>query len=578
MHYSSWRSGDSLVRGLLLSRWCVDLVVRRSGMSKRGLWAVGTAGSVLAAVLAGWLVGGWGGGFATRVADDVGLLLFAAVASGCCFVAAAAAGPRARERWSWMALAGGLAAWSVGEIVWCYYELVRRLPQTPFPSFADAGYLLFPMGAAAALLLFPVARVHQSRSRLLLDGLVASGSLFIVSWVTVLGSVYRAGGGNGLAFGVSLTYPVADLVLVSMTVMVLARAHATHRAPLWFVAAGVVLMSISDSWFAYLTATDPYQTGDLIDLGWVGAFLLFALAALCSTRGGSSDEHGGADPRGVSAPMPSRAWLPYLPLLLACAAGVDRALPTLRSGPAPLVGAVVVVSVLVRQFVTVTDNHKLLRTVAHQAFHDPLTGLANRALFADRLDRAVELQRRDLRPLTVLVIDLDGFKAINDHHGHHTGDELLIRVAERLNACLRITDPIARLGGDEFAVLIEDAPATAAMASQRILDAFSVPFVVDGRTLSVSASIGLATAASHHTPITADALLREADLAMYDTKRDRTSAVHRQPVPPSLTPRTLEQITDPPGSRHRPLTPPAPETEIKLCAPRPGRVEDPWQA
>jgi diguanylate cyclase (GGDEF)-like protein len=490
-------------------------------MSTWRLRAVATAGAGLWAVLAGWLVGGWGGEFATRVADDLGLLLFASFAAGCCFVAAA--GARAgRERWSWMALGAGLVAWSAGEVAWCCYEIVRRLPQTPFPSWADAGYLLFPVGAGAALMLFPTGRAHQSRSRLLLDGVVASGSLFVVSWVTVLGRVYRAGGGDGFVLGVSLAYPAADLALVTMTVLVLARAHTAHRVPLGLMAAGVTLMSFSDSWFAYLTATDPYQTGDLIDLGWVGAFVLFALAALSSTGGGTSRGHDRDAPEPTVAP--SRAWLPYLPLLLACVVGVDRALPVLRSGPVPLVGAVVVISLLARQFVTVADNHRLLRTIAHQAFHDPLTGLANRALFADRLNRAVELQRRELRPLGVLVIDLDDFKAINDRYGHHCGDELLIRVAERLNACLRPTDTVARLGGDEFAVLIEDESDVTALAGQRIRAAFEPAFVLDGRSLTVSASIGMATAVGHSHAVTPEALLRAADLAMYGSKRDRVPA------------------------------------------------------
>jgi diguanylate cyclase (GGDEF)-like protein len=126
------------------------------------------------------------------------------------------------------------------------------------------------------------------------------------------------------------------------------------------------------------------------------------------------------------------------------------------------------------------------------------------------------------------MIDLNDFKLVNDRHGHHAGDELLIRVAERLTGCLRTTDTVARLGGDEFAVLIEDEPDAAALAAGRVRDAFGPVFVVDGRPLRVTASIGLACTAGHAVEVTAESLLKDADLAMYAVKRE-----HATTEPPS---------------------------------------------
>jgi diguanylate cyclase len=158
------------------------------------------------------------------------------------------------------------------------------------------------------------------------------------------------------------------------------------------------------------------------------------------------------------------------------------------------------------------------RELRHLAFHDPLTGLANRALFTDRLDHAIELHRRELRPLAVLLLDLDDFKHVNDSLGHPVGDELLIRVAERLRASLRAVDTVARLGGDEFAVLIEGGDIDPRRVADRVQASFEMPFDVGVESLRMQASIGLATDSPELRELTAIDLLRYADLAMYQAK------------------------------------------------------------
>ncbi len=479
-------------------------------MPKRGVGLTAGLGAVLVLVFAAWLQGQWGSGFTTRVVDDLGLLGFGVFASVCCFRAARRS--RGRQRAAWFALAAGLGGWSAGEGVWCYYELWQRLPQSPFPSPADAGFLLFPVGAAAALLLFPTGRRSQSRTGLL-DGVIVAGSLFLVSWVTVLGRVYQAGGADPFAFVVSLAYPVGDLVLVTVAVLMVSRARTAQRLTLALLTAGITLMALSDSVFAYLIATNAYVTGSLMDVGWLAAFLLFGLAAMSST-----DEPSSKD-RVVTAPGRGQLWLPYVPLGLAAVVGLPLVLRDWQSGAVLGVALLLVVVVLVRQFVTVAENRKLLGTVAHQAFHDPLTGLANRALFTDRLDHAVQLQRRDMRPLAVLSLDLDDFKLVNDSLGHPAGDDLLIRVAERLVGCLRGSDTVARLGGDEFAVLIEEGADSPSVVAERVGEAFRAPFVIDGHTLTVRPSIGLASASADAAQVSAEGLLKQADVAMYSAKR-----------------------------------------------------------
>jgi len=163
-------------------------------------------------------------------------------------------------------------------------------------------------------------------------------------------------------------------------------------------------------------------------------------------------------------------------------------------------------------------NHaRALDDVAHEAFHDSLTGMPNRALFLDRLSFAVGRASRSGNPVGVLFIDIDDFKTINDSLGHRAGDELLQAVAARLEACLRPSDTIARLGGDEFAVLIEEIEDTAdaAKAASRMLDSLADPIAIEGRKVYVGASVGIAAG-----PEDAETLLRDADLAMYRAKAE----------------------------------------------------------
>lgn len=165
----------------------------------------------------------------------------------------------------------------------------------------------------------------------------------------------------------------------------------------------------------------------------------------------------------------------------------------------------------------VSERHELQHQLLHQAFHDPLTGLANRALFEDRVGHALARTDRSRETLAVLFIDLDDFKIINDTMGHRVGDSLLTAVAERLAEYTRPRDTIARLGGDEFAVLLEaeNTHPAAESVAHRLIEAFRSPFNAGGHRVSVTGSIGLAYATGG---IQVDELLRNADMAMYAAK------------------------------------------------------------
>ncbi len=166
----------------------------------------------------------------------------------------------------------------------------------------------------------------------------------------------------------------------------------------------------------------------------------------------------------------------------------------------------------------VTDRKSLQDELAHQAFHDSLTGLSNRAVFRDRIEHALPRGTRHDSRLAVLLLDLDGFKTVNDSLGHDAGDELLIAVGRRLKACGRSSDTVARIGGDEFGVLLEDEvdEARARSVADRLLSEFTTPFEVRGRELFVRSSIGIALSVPGASKT--DELIRNADAAMYAAK------------------------------------------------------------
>jgi len=166
----------------------------------------------------------------------------------------------------------------------------------------------------------------------------------------------------------------------------------------------------------------------------------------------------------------------------------------------------------------ITARHELEQRLLGQAFHDELTGLANRALFRDRVEHALARRLSERQLVGLLFLDLDRFKAVNDSFGHTAGDRLLVAIAARLRAAIRPEDTIARFGGDEFAVLLESAssPHDVLAMAERISAIFDLPFRVEERDITVRSSIGVVIAAAGHR--TADDLLRDADVAMYRAK------------------------------------------------------------
>jgi diguanylate cyclase len=469
---------------------------------------------VLTGLLLLVVLGAYGTHHVNRTFTDLGQSGIALLAAVNCALAARSSSGRLRVAWG--GLAGAALSWGVGQAVWSWYELVLHTA-TPFPGLADLGFLGFPLGALIGLAVFPSNVSHADRWRMTLDGLITAGAIGIVSWATTLGAVVHAGADSLLGLSVSVAYPASDIALLVVCVLVLSRSRA-HRVPLAFVAAGLALMAAGDSGFAYLVAMDTYATGSLIDLGW---FFAFGMLAFASLTPGATMESSQAKSLTVAGTL-----LPYVPLggalgFIGWRGVTGRSVSVVET----VLAVVIVVLVIARQFLTVRDNQVLAQVLGeredqlrHQAFHDDMTGLANRALFIDRVTHALDLHRRDRRPLAICFLDLDGFKAVNDQLGHNAGDDLLREISTRFRGVLSEADTLARFGGDEFAVLLEDQPDPCEVG-RALLGALSSPCTLAGREVSVKASIGVSQVDLLDSTPTVDELLMHADLAMYVVKR-----------------------------------------------------------
>ncbi|MGY1772663.1 EAL domain-containing protein [Blastococcus sp. SYSU D00813] len=222
---------------------------------------------------------------------------------------------------------------------------------------------------------------------------------------------------------------------------------------------------------------------------------------------------------------PNEAHVVFRRALHAAGDVVDAELACERAGRAYWIGVRLVdltddpdVGGVVVHVTDITDRKRAEEALAHQAFHDALTGLANRALFTDRVEQALRRGARGHGQPGLVFIDLDGFKGVNDTLGHPAGDALLREVAARLRSVVRVDDTVARLGGDEFAVLVEQCGSghdEAAATAERVLAALAAPVVLDGQSVTVSGSVGIAVGGPGAT---GDSLLGDADIAMYAAK------------------------------------------------------------
>ena len=435
------------------------------------------------------------------------------------------AGRRESAGRRWRQLVGiGLAGWSALRVWW----LIGPVGDPSGLRPGDVGFLVLHALIFAGLLVGAAALPRpvplpgrRDLMILVIDSVLIAGSLIALVWSLVPGRVLERAGEAPGVLALAVAYPIADLILAVMAVLLLVmrQGGGAIRRQLRLIVAALAAFGVSDVLRLLHLGSDGLHP--VAAAGCLLGPALLALAALAP----------GVAPGDLDVVRRERDWLhlllPYVPVV---ATGVVIAVRTGTGGRLTsfeaYLGWLGLGLVVARQMFTIVDNLVLLsrvtegqRRLRHQAYHDPLTGLANRALFRERLDAALEARAGSGRPVALLFADLDDFKLINDSFGHAIGDRLLAAIGDRLLGVVPSGDLAARLGGDEFAVLLEHRAADAELIGHRMLAALREPFVIDDHTIGVGASIGLVRPEPHDRDLTADTLLRRADAAMYAGKR-----------------------------------------------------------
>ncbi len=313
----------------------------------------------------GWLAAGLGGEQTTRVVDDLGLL----VASGLAALACGWAARRgAGRQWWWLAACTGL--WAGGEAVWSWYELVLG-HATPFPSMADVGFLGAVPLALAGLLAFPSV-VPLNRVRALCDGLIVAGSLLGAAWAAVLAPIALETPG-GLAGLLGLAYPASDIVLVVVALIVAARTDPRNHRAMAAVIAGIAAVAAADSVYGALVATGRYQSGQLIDAGWMLGFLLIAVGALAAVEDAPNDDQPARQTRRAAG----LSCAPHVPILALLGAIAGEEVLTGAVNRVTLLTATAVGALLVaRQVLVQLENGRLTELARNEAASQRATAFA----------------------------------------------------------------------------------------------------------------------------------------------------------------------------------------------------------
>lgn len=386
--------------------------------------------------------------------------------------------------------------------------IIAGTGEVPSLSAADIGWLLFYPLALGGLFLILLGR-RRLVWPVLVDGLI--GSLGAAAALSVVLSPLLTGavGDFTLATAVAIAYPLFDLLVLAVAAGIAAvpgLITGRQRASLML---GIMIFAVVDVLYAFQITSGTYQSGTLLDAGWIIGLCLIALWA---------DDFGRQG--GAAARPKSRSGAPVIPAV-ATAAGIVVLIMGTRTpvsdlsvalAGGTLLAAGVRTQLAFRQLVTFAEVRRQSRT-------DELTGLPNRrALYSDVPAR---LNARGGRRGAFLLLDVDRFKEINDSLGHDVGDLLLAQAGDRISRCVRAGDLLARLGGDEFAILLDGAGREQSeTVAAKLRAALAQPFTLEGLALQIKVSVGIVLFPEDGNDL--KVLMRKADMAMYKAKQSRS--------------------------------------------------------
>jgi diguanylate cyclase (GGDEF)-like protein len=411
------------------------------------------------------------------------------------------------KRGAWAVFALGLALYAAGNLLWSLW--LGHLSNPPLPSVSDGLWLsLYPLSYGGIVGIARFAGKNRVPAGVWLDGLIAGAGLAALGAALVFRPVLASATGSPAAVATELAYPIGDLLLAALVVGVLAlRGWRIDR--IWgCLGGGFLLLAVADCLYAVQVANGSSNTSPTTNLIYIVAVALLGLAAW------QPDPQVRPRIAGWSVLMiPAAFTLVALGLLLYD--HFDR-LDPLAFGLATLT----LVASVARMGLAFRDLRSLAQART-EAATDDLTSLANRRSFIRRARGALAAARLTGASVSVLILDLDNFKQLNDTLGHGAGDDLLRLIGPRLRGALRVDDTVARLGGDEFGLLLDPGPSEEEVGriANNLLHALRNPFEVHGLALRITASIGVASAPAHARD--AEELLKHADVAMYQAKRTR---------------------------------------------------------
>jgi diguanylate cyclase (GGDEF)-like protein len=468
-----------------------------TGRRTRTVGAVATAAmlAALAGEIALTSIGAAGGGVAYGLVLVVGMIAMATVLG-------LRAATSSSDRPAWMAVTAAAASWMAGTVL----ESTIGHADGPAVGPADALWLAFYPCAYLAVVLRARTTVTRMARSVRVDGLVAVLSVGAVGWLLAIDPILASDRLTHTETAVNTAYIAGDLGIMGLTVGVLAL-HGWRAGRGWaLLAAGLAIFAAGDSLYLLTLVHGSYVNGTPLDVLWGVGLTLIALSAWQP----APVPRTGAPSAGVLAP----------PFAFAIAALGVLVYAGLSSAPAVAVvlAAGAALASMGRTALTFADVRRLAE-VRRQATTDDLTGLPNRRHLDRSLRERLELARERGSSVALLLIDLDGFKELNDTLGHRAGDLVLEQVGPRLRAVLRAGDELARLGGDEFAVVLPHADDAEAVG-RRMRQALEAGLTVDGIDLRIGASIGIALFPEHGDD--AETLLQRADVAMYQAKAARS--------------------------------------------------------
>jgi diguanylate cyclase (GGDEF)-like protein len=419
---------------------------------------------------------------------------------------------------AWWMILLGLMLWVAGDGYWNAYRWIEGV-EGPFPSPADALYILayVPLLIGIGLLV----RGGRPLAGDMLDASIIGLAAGLTVWFAAIAPAAQAHQGTTLASLLVVVYPAMDYLLL-VGVVQLSFAGGLRSLSLRWVSAAFATVLVTDVLYARMRVDASFTAGSYINIGYFAFYVLLGVAALVPSRDASA----------IPVAPSGRLTLSRLALLAAAllsapaAIALDAATNTADVRVVAMIGALISLLVLLRLALLFVERDQIdgerrtaQRALTVMAYRDGLTQLANRSALYDSL--AASLGDDD-RATALLFIDLDGFKQVNDVHGHLVGDAVLREVAKRLSGAVREADLVARHGGDEFVVLLrglqsDEAMSRAEQTVQRITSAVAGPIDTGAVRVSVAASVGVAVHPGDGT--TPDALIRVADERMYERKR-----------------------------------------------------------